>query len=57
MARTLVEFKEKKFQISFSQYANSAGTPLFRCMWQAQNTDKLTHALNQRGVSQNSSPL
>ncbi len=46
---------KKNFQISFSQYANNVGTPLFRSMRQAQNTD--THALNQRGVSQNSSPL
>ena len=45
----------KIFQISFSQYANNVGTPLFRSMRQAQNTD--THALNQLGVSQNSSPL
>ena len=43
------------FQISFSQYANNVGTPLFRSMRQAQNTD--THALNQLGVSQNSSSL
>ena len=46
---------KKNFQISFSQYAKSVGTPLFRSMLQAQNTD--THALNQLGVSQNSSPL
>ena len=43
------------FQISFSQYANNVGTPLFRSMRQAQITD--THALNQQEVSQNSSPL
>ena len=41
---------KKIFQISFSQYANNVGTPLFRSMRQAQNTD--THALNQLGVSQ-----
>ena len=46
---------EKKFQISFLQYANNVRTPLFRSMRQAQNTD--THAFNQLGVSQNSSPL
>ena len=46
---------KKNFQISFSQYANNVGTPLFRSMCQAQNTD--TYALNQLGVSQNSSPL
>ena len=46
---------KKNFQISFSQYANNVGTPLFRSTRQAQNTD--THALNQLGVSQNSSPL
>ena len=49
---------KKHFQISFSQYANNVGTPLFfpsRSMRKAQNTD--THALNQLGVSQNSSPL
>ena len=46
---------KKIFQISFSQYANNVETPLFRSMRQAQNTD--THALNQLGVSQNSSPL
>ena len=46
---------KKNFQISFSQYANNVGTPVFRSMRQAQNTD--THALNQRGVSKNSSPL
>ena len=33
---------KKKFQISFSQYANNIGTSLFRSMLQAQNTD--THA-------------
>ena len=53
-ARTLVELK-KKFQVSSSQYANNVGTPLFRSMRQAQNTD--THALNQLGLSQNSLPL
>ena len=46
---------KKNIQISFSQYANNVGTPLFRSMRQAQNTD--THALNRLGVSQNSSPL
>ena len=46
---------KKNFQISLLQYANNVGTPLFRSMRQAQNTD--THALNQLGVSQNSSPL
>ena len=46
---------KKIFQISFSQYANNVGTPLFRSMRQAHKTD--THALNQLGVSQNSSPL
>ena len=46
---------KKNFQISFSQYANNVGTPFFRSMRQAQNTD--THALNQLGVSRNSSPL
>ena len=46
---------KKNFQISFSQYANNVGTPLFRSMRQAQNTDTL--ALNHLGVSQNSSPL
>ena len=46
---------KKIFQISFSQYANNVGTPLFRSMPQAQNTD--IHALNQLGVSQTSSPL
>ena len=46
---------KKNFQISFSQYANNVWTPLFRSMRQAQNTD--THALNQLGVSQNSSQL
>ena len=40
-ARTLVEFKEIFFQISFSQYANNVGTPLFRSMRQAQNTDTM----------------
>ena len=50
-ALTLLELK-KNFQISFSQYANNVGTPLFRSMCQAQNTD--THALNQQGLSQNS---
>ena len=45
---------KKIFQISFSQYANNVGTPLLS-MRQAQNTD--THALNQLGVSQKSSPL
>ena len=39
---------KKHFQISFSQYANNVGSPLFRSMRQAQNTD--THALNQLGV-------
>ena len=34
-ARTLVEFKEKKIQISFPQYANNVGTPFFRSMRQA----------------------
>ena len=46
---------KENFRISFSQYANNVGTPLFRSMRQAQNTD--THALNQLGVSQNSSSL
>ena len=46
---------KEKFQISFSQYANKVGTPLFRFMRQAQTKD--THALNQLGVSQNSSLL
>ena len=46
---------KKNFQISFSQYANNVGTPLFRSMRQAQNTDSL--ALNQLGVPQNSSLL
>ena len=46
---------KKNFQISFSQYANNVGTPLFRSMLKAQNTD--TRALNQLGVSQNSSPI
>ena len=46
---------KKKIQISFPQYANNVGTPFFRSMRQAQNTD--TCALNQLGVSQNSSPL
>ena len=40
---------KKNFQISFSQYTNNVGTPLFRSMRQAQNTD--THALNQLRVS------
>ena len=53
-ARTLLEFKEK-FPDQFSQCANNVGTPLFRSMRQAQNTD--IHALNQLGVFQNSSPL
>ena len=53
-ARILVELK-KNFQISFSQYANNVGTPLLRSMRQTQNTDTL--ALNQMGVSQNSSLL
>ena len=39
---------KKIFQISFSQYANNIGTPLFSSMRQAQNAD--THALNQLGV-------
>ena len=52
-AHTLFEVKEKKIQISFSQYVNNVGTPLFRSMRQAQNTD--THALNQLWVSQKSS--
>ena len=43
---------KKIFQNSFSQYANNIGTPLFRSMRQAQNTD--THSLNQLGVSKNS---
>ena len=38
----------------FSQYANNVETPLFSSMRQAQNTN--TQALNQLGVSQNSSP-
>ena len=38
---------KKIFQIDFSQYANNIGTPLFRSMRQAQNTD--THALDQLG--------
>ena len=42
-------------KISFSQYVNNVGTPLFRSMCQAKNTD--TNPLNQLGVSQNSSPL
>ena len=46
---------KKNFQISFSQYANNFGTPLFRSMRRAQNT--YTYALNQLGVSQNSSTL
>ena len=46
---------KKKMRSSFSQYTNNVGTPLFRSMRQAQITD--THALNQLGVSQNSSPL
>ena len=37
-ARILVEFKEK-FPDHFLQYANNVGTPLFRSMRQAQNTD------------------
>ena len=45
---------KKHFKISFSQYANNVGTPFFRSMRQAQNTD--THALNQLGISQNSLP-
>ena len=53
-ARTLINLK-KNFQISFSQYANNVGTPLFKSMRQAQNTD--THSLKQLGVSQKSSPL
>ena len=40
---------KKNFQISFSQYANNVGTPFFRSMRQAENTD--THALNQLRVS------
>ena len=36
---------KKNFQNSFSQYANNIGTPLFRSMRQAQNTD--THALKR----------
>ena len=51
---TLVEFEEK-CPYQNSQYAHNVGTPLFRSMRQAKNTD--THALNQLGVSQNSSPL
>ena len=46
---------KKKIRISFSQYANNVGTPLFRSMRQAQNT--YTHALNQLGVSPKSFPL
>ena len=46
---------KKNFRISFSQYANNVGHPLFRSMRQAQNTD--TPALNQLGMSQNISPL
>ena len=46
---------KKNFLISFSKYANNVRTPLFRPIRQAQNTD--THALNQLGVSQNSSLL
>ena len=47
---------KKNFPISFSQYENkNVGTLFFRSMRQAQNTD--TYALNQLGVSQNSSPL
>ena len=34
---------ENNFQISFTQYANNVGIPLFRSVRQAQNTD--THAL------------
>ena len=51
---TLVEFEEK-CPYQNSQYAHNVGTPLFKSMRQAKNTD--THALNQLGVSQNSSPL
>ena len=40
---------KKVFQISFSQYANDVGTPLFRSMFQAKYTD--THTFNQLGVS------
>ena len=53
-ARTLVEFKGK-FADQFFTFANNVGTPLFRSMRQAQNTD--TQALNQLGASQNSSFL
>ena len=53
-ALTLLNLK-KNFQISFSQYENNVGTPFLISMRQAQNTD--THALNQLGVFQNSSPL
>ena len=48
---TLVEFKEK----CPDQFFTICKSRLFRSMRQAQNTD--THALNQLGVSQNSSPL
>ena len=50
-ARTLGEFKEK----CPDQFFTICKSRLFRSMRQAQNTD--THALNQLGVSQNSSPL
>ena len=50
-ARTLLEFKEK-FP---DQFFTICGTPFFRYMRQAQNTD--THARNQLGVSQNNSPM
>ena len=38
---------KKIFPDQFSQYANNVGTPFFRSMRQAQNTD--THALNPAG--------
>ena len=49
-ARTLVELKEKFPDQFFYNMQINVGTPLFRSMCQAQNTD--THALNQLGVSQ-----
>ena len=38
---------KKNFPISFSQYANNFGTPLFRSKRQAQNTD--THPTQSAG--------
>ena len=54
-ACTLVEFKEKNSRSVFHNRQITSEPLFFRSMRQAQNTD--THALNQLGASQNSSPL